>query len=110
MSLLGSLKRLLKKRPRLSNNTQKNLTATADVESDWYNLTDAEIGEIKEIESYNKKYDYSNFEKIQYIGRGSSGSVVRAYFKDKVYALKSFNNDKATISKVNKEVIINILM
>ncbi|CAB5366710.1 unnamed protein product [Rhizophagus irregularis] len=95
MTLYNSMKsfkkRLLKKKLRLSNNTQKI-------------ITDAEIREINSLESSNDKYDYSNFEKIQYIGRGSSGSVVRANLKDKVYALKYFNNDKTTIRKVNKEL------
>jgi hypothetical protein len=98
MSLFDSLKltfkkRLLTKRLRLSKNTntQKNLST-------------AEIKEINWLETFNVKYDYSNFEKIQYIGRGSSGSVVRANLKDRVFALKSFNSDKTTIRKVNREV------
>jgi hypothetical protein len=46
-------------------------------------------------------YDYSEFENIQPLGGGSYGSVVRANWKstDTILALKSFNNQSATIYK-----------
>ncbi len=53
-------------------------------------------------------YEYSDFKKIQQIGRGSFGNVVRANWKntDYFFALKSFNNDRVTLEEVLKEVQI----
>ena len=49
-----------------------------------------------------EEYEYSNFENIKEIGRGASGTVVRANWKstDCVFALKSFFNfDEITVKK-----------
>ena len=57
-------------------------------------------------EEHIKYYEYSNFTNIQQIGRGSYGNVVRANWKnsDRLFALKSFNNDKQTLKEIVKEV------
>jgi hypothetical protein len=51
-------------------------------------------------------YEYSDFKNIQPIGKGSSGSVSRATWKNttRFFALKSFNNDKQTHKEIIKEV------
>lgn len=89
-----------KKLNRFSDNTEINLSTGAETKN-----------EIIWLESANKIYDYSNFKDIQLIGRGSFATVVRATLNDgndKIFALKSFNNDKTTLSKVVKEVIIEL--
>ncbi|GBB91007.1 hypothetical protein RclHR1_01810010 [Rhizophagus clarus] len=52
------------------------------------------------------KYEYSEFKIIRKIGKGSFGSVSSAYWKntDKVFALKSFCNDKTTLKEVVNEI------
>ncbi|RIA81422.1 hypothetical protein C1645_881628 [Glomus cerebriforme] len=57
-------------------------------------------------EEHIKYYEYSNFKNFHQIGRGSYGNVVRANWKnsDRLFALKSFNNDEQTIKVVVKEL------
>ena len=50
-------------------------------------------------------YEYSDFKIFQQIGSGSYGTVVLANWKnDRLYVLKSFNNDKITLKEVVNEV------
>ena len=51
---------------------------------------------------YLNHYEYSNFKNLQSIGSGSFGNVTRANWKDnnRLFALKSFNNDKMTLKKL----------
>ncbi|RIA93090.1 kinase-like domain-containing protein [Glomus cerebriforme] len=74
--------------------------------NDYYDWLEKSIAN-KEI----KLYEYSDFNNIQPIGKGSFGSVVRVILKntDKFFALKSFNNDESTFCKVIEE-IQNFLM
>ena len=62
-------------------------------------------------EEHIRYYEYSNFKDIRQIGRGSFGSVFRATWKiaNRLFALKSFNNDKQTLEQVVKEVIMPII-
>src|SRR4051794_26635611 len=54
-------------------------------------------------------YEYSDFRNLQPIGSGSYGNVVRANWKnDRLYALKSFKNDKITLKEVNEVKVIDI--
>ena len=59
-------------------------------------------------EEHIKYYEYSDFTNIQPIGKGSYGNVVRVNWKNsnRLFALKSFNNDNQTLKEVIKEVII----
>ncbi|CAB4480106.1 unnamed protein product [Rhizophagus irregularis] len=55
-------------------------------------------------------YEYSDFKNIQPIGKGASGSVTRATWKDtttRFFALKSFNNDKQTHKEIVKELTLH---
>jgi hypothetical protein len=65
---------------------------------DWLNNSVAE--------KHIKCYEYSIFKNIQQIGKGAYGNVVRVNWKDsnRLFALKSFNNDEQTIKEVVKEV------
>ena len=53
-------------------------------------------------------YEYSDFKNRKLIGSGSYGKIVRANWKDnRLYALKSFNNDNFTLKEVVNEVFSN---
>ncbi|PKC14591.1 kinase-like protein [Rhizophagus irregularis] len=53
-----------------------------------------------------KLYEYSDFKNIQSIKKGSFGSIVRATLNniDDLFALKSFNNDEATLCEIVREI------
>ncbi|RIA83962.1 kinase-like domain-containing protein [Glomus cerebriforme] len=55
---------------------------------------------------YLNYYKYSDFKNVEQIGSGSYGSVVRANWKniDGFFALKTFNNDRATLKEVVNEI------
>ncbi|RIA90114.1 kinase-like domain-containing protein, partial [Glomus cerebriforme] len=55
---------------------------------------------------YFNYYEYSEFKNIEPIGSGSYGSVVRAKWRstDKLFALKTLNNDKVTLKEVVNEI------
>ncbi|RIA84480.1 hypothetical protein C1645_832191 [Glomus cerebriforme] len=55
---------------------------------------------------YFNYYEYSEFKKLKPIGSGSYGSVICANWKntDKLFALKTFNNDKTTLKEVVNEI------
>ena len=57
-------------------------------------------------EEHIKYYEYSDFINIQPIGKGSFGNVVRANWKNtgRIFALKSFNDDKITLKEIINEV------
>ncbi|CAB4377080.1 unnamed protein product [Rhizophagus irregularis] len=57
-------------------------------------------------EEHIKYYEYSDFTNIQHIGKGSYGNVVRVNWKtsNRLFALKSFNNNKQTLKEVAKEL------
>ncbi|GBC10195.1 hypothetical protein RclHR1_09420003 [Rhizophagus clarus] len=57
-------------------------------------------------EEFITYYDYSKFEMIQKIGKGSSASVCRASWKntDQIVALKSFNYKLATLKQFVNEI------
>jgi serine/threonine protein kinase len=59
-------------------------------------------------EEHIKYYEYSDFTNIQPIGKGSYGNVVRVNWKNssRIFALKSFNDDKQTLKEVIKEVLL----
>lgn len=59
-------------------------------------------------EEHIKYYEYSNFTNIQRIGKGSYGRVDRVNWKNsnRLFAIKSFDNDKQTLKEVVKEVLI----
>ncbi|GBB95590.1 hypothetical protein RclHR1_02570024 [Rhizophagus clarus] len=92
MSFFNSIK-LKKRSKRFSESAEINLSTNVGTKN-----------EIVWLESTNKIYDYSNFKEIQLIGKGSSAIVVRATLIDKIFALKSFNNDKKTLLSVVKEL------
>ena len=53
-------------------------------------------------------YEYSDFKNLKSIGCGSYGNIIRANWKDnRLYALKSFNNDNFTLKEVVNEVFSN---
>ncbi|CAB5390369.1 unnamed protein product [Rhizophagus irregularis] len=70
----------------------------ADNYSDWLEKSIAE--------EFITNYDYSEFEIIRKIGKGSFGSVCCAYWKntDQVFALKSFKGVKTTLKEVVNEI------
>jgi hypothetical protein len=75
------------------------------VKKKWLKYTEADEEIKKSITDKNIKYfQYSKFKHLELIGSGSNGSVVRANQKDKLVALKYFNNDKTTLQQVIKEV------
>ena len=45
-------------------------------------------------------YEYSDFKIFQQIGSGLHGTVVLANWKNRLYVLKSFNNDKEVVNEV----------
>ncbi|PKC15822.1 hypothetical protein RhiirA5_407728 [Rhizophagus irregularis] len=57
-------------------------------------------------EEHIKYYKYSDFTNIQQIGKGSYGNVIRVNWKNsnRLFAIKSFNNDKQTLKEVVKEL------
>ncbi|RGB29987.1 hypothetical protein C1646_818178 [Rhizophagus diaphanus] len=57
-------------------------------------------------EEHIKYYEYSDFTNIQQIGKGSYGNVIRVNWKNsnRLFAIKSFNNDKQTLKEVVKEL------
>ena len=62
------------------------------------------------VNEYIDYYQYLDFNRIQPIGHGSSGDVVRANWRTGVvYALKSFENDETTLKEVVNEVWIRML-
>ena len=60
------------------------------------------------INEYINYYNYSEFKNLKQIGSGSYGNVDRANWKNanRSFALKSFSNNKQTLKKIVKEVII----
>ena len=56
------------------------------------------------VDGHLKYYEYSEFENIQKIGFGAFGSVFRAMWKNRFFALKSFNDDTQSHKEVVKEV------
>ncbi len=57
-------------------------------------------------DEYFNHYEYSDFKNLQSIGIGSFGNVMRANWKNtnRLFALKSFKNDKITLKEVVNEV------
>ena len=57
-------------------------------------------------EEHIKYYEYSDFTNIQQIGNGSYGTVFCVNWKNsnRLFALKSFNNNEETPKEVVKEV------
>ncbi|CAB4472810.1 unnamed protein product [Rhizophagus irregularis] len=55
---------------------------------------------------YLNYYEYSEFNNIQPIGNGSYGRVVRVSWRDteRLFALKTFNDDKLTLKEVINEI------
>jgi serine/threonine protein kinase len=62
-------------------------------------------------EKHITHYQYSDFQDLQQVGRGSYADVFRATQKNtnRFVALKSFNPNKITLKEVIDEVYINIL-
>jgi serine/threonine protein kinase len=99
MSFLKSLKLKFKK---VIEKNSPNVVKTNDNEIiDYNNWLETSINN-----GCIEYFEYSNFENIQSIGRGTFGSVVRANWKNtnKFYALKSFNNEEAALFKIVREV------
>ncbi|RGB28638.1 kinase-like domain-containing protein [Rhizophagus diaphanus] len=79
-----------------------------------YEILNADKLELKYKDWFEKSiaeesityYEYSEFKNIQYIGKGSFGSVDRAFWKntDQVFALKCFNDDKTTLKEIVNEI------
>lgn len=82
----------------MSNETDLNETNETNI--DWL-----ENSITKEYLNY---YEYSDFNNIQPIGNGSYGRVVRVNWRniDRLFALKTFNDDKLTLKEVINEVYI----
>ena len=56
-------------------------------------------------EEHINKYEYSDFTRIQPIGCGAFGNVLRANWRTGfTYALKYFENEKTTLKEVVNEV------
>ncbi|GBC52592.2 uncharacterized protein OCT59_028773 [Rhizophagus irregularis] len=55
---------------------------------------------------YLNYYEYSEFKNLKPLGSGSYGSVVRVNWKNALFALKTFNNDKITLKEVVNEIIL----
>ncbi|RIA79436.1 hypothetical protein C1645_794388, partial [Glomus cerebriforme] len=53
---------------------------------------------------YYNYYEYSDFTNLKPIGSGSFGRVICANWKNTLFALKIFNNDKTTLKEVVNEV------
>lgn len=53
---------------------------------------------------YLDYYEYSEFKNIQQIAIGGFGYVCRANWKNTIFVLKSFNNEKSTLKEVVNEV------
>ncbi|GES91947.1 kinase-like domain-containing protein [Rhizophagus clarus] len=65
------------------------------------------IGGFANTVEHIKYYEYSEFENIQRIGKGSFGEVYRINWKNSdrfFFALKFFNNDVLTLKEVVKEL------
>lgn len=102
MSFLKSLKLKLKK---VIEKNSPNVIKTKD--SNENEINDYNNWLEKSINNENIKYfEYSDFENVRSIGRGTFGSVVRANLKntDEFYALKSFNNEEEALFKIIREV------
>ncbi|RIA78642.1 hypothetical protein C1645_842780 [Glomus cerebriforme] len=59
------------------------------------------------VNEYLNYYEYSEFENLETIGKGSFGSVVRAKWKNagNFFALKTFHkNDEITLKEVVNEI------
>jgi hypothetical protein len=56
------------------------------------------------VDEYINYYNYSEFKNLKPLGSGSYGKVVRANWKNGLFALKTFNNDKITLKEVVNEV------
>ena len=58
-------------------------------------------------DGYISYYEYSEFKNIEWLGKGSFGSVVRANWKDTdtILALKSFYKQTSNTSPLYKEVV-----
>ena len=78
----------------MSNENDNNLKESID----WLERSIAEEHIIS--------YEYSDFKNLQPIGSGSFSSVIRANWKntDSFFALKTLNDDKATLKAVVNEV------
>ncbi|PKC56464.1 hypothetical protein RhiirA1_473956 [Rhizophagus irregularis] len=57
------------------------------------------------VEEYITLYEFSDFNNLQPIGRGSFRSVFRANWKntDTIFAIKKFNNNNSTPNQVVNE-------
>ncbi|CAB4393189.1 unnamed protein product [Rhizophagus irregularis] len=102
MSFLKSLKLKLKK---VIEKNSPNVIKTKD--SNENEINDYNNWLEKSINNENIKYfEYSDFENVRSIGRGTFGSVVRANLKNnnEFYALKSFNNEEEALFKIIREL------
>ncbi|PKC13685.1 kinase-like protein [Rhizophagus irregularis] len=102
MSFLKSLKlKLIKVIEKNSPNVIKTKDSNENEINDYNNWLE------KSINNENIKYfEYSDFENVRSIGRGTFGSVVRANLKNnnEFYALKSFNNEEEALFKIIREL------
>ena len=98
MSFLKSIK--LKFKKIIEKNSSIDLEEKDNDYNDWLE-TSVDNGSIK-------YFEYSGFENVQPIGRGTFGSVVRANLKntDDFFALKSFNNEETALYKIAREVYV----
>lgn len=56
------------------------------------------------INEHLNYYEYSEFNNMQQIAIGGFGIVFRANWKNTIFVLKSFNNEKSTLKEVVNEV------
>ena len=91
---------------KLAHKAVTNFKTTLNQMSDKPDIKSASFWLEKSItDEYYNHYEYSEFKDLEQIGEGSFGSVMRANWKSNhVFALKSFKNDKVTLTEVVNEV------
>lgn len=105
MSFLKTIKLKFK---RVIEKNSSNVAKTKDLNDNDNEINDyTDWFESSIINNENIRYfEYSNFENVRSLGRGTFGSVVRVNLKNtnEFYALKSFNNEEAALLKIVREV------
>ncbi|PKC71106.1 hypothetical protein RhiirA1_498327 [Rhizophagus irregularis] len=93
-----------------SNSEMVHINLNEKEDDDYKFLKKNDYADWLELSISNEQiadYKYSEFKNETLIGKGSFGSVYRAFWKNtgQVFALKSFNRDKTKLKEVVNEVL-----